>query len=62
MAYDLKARCKSCSRFMKIKAVASSEIVVTCTDRKCKADNTIKVVMLSDYVKQHDHQPSYNDK
>ena len=55
MAFDLKARCKSCSRFMKIKAVASSEIVVTCSDRRCKAENTIKVVMLSDYVKQHQH-------
>ena len=41
---------------MKIKASASSEIVVTCTDRKCKADNKIKVVMLSDYMKNHNHE------
>lgn len=52
MAFDLKARCSKCDRFMKIKANASSDIVVTCTDRKCKTDNTIKVVMLSDMVKK----------
>jgi hypothetical protein len=51
MSYDLKARCKNCDRFLKIKAVASSEIVVTCTDRKCKSDNKIKVVLLSDMVR-----------
>lgn len=56
--YDIKARCtglidnKVCGRFLKVKAIASSEIVVTCEDRKCKADNTIKVVMLSDIVKE----------
>ena len=52
MKYDLKARCSSCERFLKVKAVKSSEFVVTCPDRKCKADNTIKVVMLSDYYKE----------
>lgn len=52
MAFDLKARCKHCTRYMKIKAKASSEIVVTCTDRRCKQENTIKVVMLSDYFKK----------
>jgi len=52
MTYDLKARCFNCKRFLKIKAVASSEIVVTCEDRKCKMDNKIKVVMLTD-VKEH---------
>lgn len=52
MTYDLKARCNSCSRFLKLKAKASSEIVVTCTDRKCKKENTIKVVMLSDYIRK----------
>lgn len=56
MSYDIKARCKGtidgkvCGRFLKVKAIASSEIVVTCSDRKCKHDNTIKVVMLSDYL------------
>lgn len=49
MIYDLKVRCNSCDRFLKVKAIASSEVVVTCTDRKCKQDNTIKVVMMSDY-------------
>lgn len=54
--YDLKVRCKECTRFIKMKAKASSEVVVTCTDRKCKSDNTIKVVMLSDIVKkEHNH-------
>ena len=56
MTYDLKARCNSCSRFLKLKAKASSEIVVTCTDRKCKKENTIKVVMLSDYFKKNKHE------
>lgn len=68
MAFDLKARCKgnidgkTCGRFLKLKAMASSEVAVVCPDRKCRAENKIKVVMLSDYVKQHDHQHSYNDK
>lgn len=57
MKYEIKARCKAvrdnkvCDRFLKLKASASSEVVVTCPDRKCKADNTIKVVMLSDHIK-----------
>lgn len=50
--YDLKLRCSSCDRFIKMKAVASSEVVITCTDRKCKKDNKIKVVMMSDYYKK----------
>lgn len=53
MAYDLNIRCKSCTRFIKLKAKASSEVVVSCTDRKCKKENTIKVVMMSDYFKKH---------
>lgn len=53
MNYDIKARCKFCDRYLKIKAVKSSHIVVTCQDRRCKKDNEIKVVMLSDLVKQH---------
>lgn len=58
MIYDIKARCrgivdgKVCDRFIKVKAIASSEIVATCEDRKCKADNKIKVVMMSDYFKK----------
>ena len=52
MTYDLKARCKHCSRFIKLKAISSSEVVVTCEDRKCKKENTIKVVMMSDYFKK----------
>lgn len=57
MSYDIPARCtgkiegKACGRFLKVKAKGSSEIVLTCPDRKCKHENTIKVVMLSDYVK-----------
>lgn len=51
MTYDLKARCTGCNRFLKVKAMASSEIVVTCEDRRCKKENTIKVVMLSDHIK-----------
>lgn len=54
MTYDLKARCTNCERFLKLKAKASSEIVVTCPDRKCKKENTIKVVMLTDYIKSHE--------
>ena len=49
--YDLKVRCSKCTRYLKLKAMASSEVVVTCPDRKCKAENTIKVVMLSDHIK-----------
>ena len=52
MTYDLKIRCSKCDRFIKMKASASSEVVVTCSDRKCKSDNTIKVVMLTDLVKK----------
>lgn len=51
MSFDLKVRCKNCTRFLKLKANASSEVVVTCPDRKCKQENTIKVVMLSDHIK-----------
>jgi hypothetical protein len=51
-SYDIQARCNSCTRFLKVKAVKSSEIVITCEDRKCKKDNVIKVVMLSDYYKE----------
>lgn len=57
MSYDVKARCngtiddKPCGRFLKMKASASSEVTITCPDRKCKAENKIKVVMLSDMVK-----------
>jgi len=52
MIYDLKVRCKACDRFLKLKAIKSSGVVVTCTDRKCKKDNTIEVVMLSDLTKE----------
>lgn len=61
MTYDLQARCngmidgKVCGRFLKVKANASSSVVVTCEDRKCRKDNTIKVVMMSDYT---GHSPS----
>lgn len=53
MVYDIKARCKNkdCGRFLKVKAMASSEVVITCPDRKCKQENIIKVVMLSDMAK-----------
>ena len=56
MIYELKAHCKTCNRFLKLKAKASSEVVITCTDRKCKAENTIKVVMLSDYINKERHK------
>lgn len=60
MTYDLNVRCSSCSRFIKMKAKASSEVVIVCEDRKCKAENTIKVVMLSDMYRQanivHEHE------
>lgn len=52
MGYDLKARCVHCTRFIKLKAIASSEVVVVCSDRRCKKENTIKVVMMSDYFKK----------
>lgn len=57
--YDLNVRCSNCKRFIKMKAKASSEVVIVCEDRKCKAENTIKVVMLSEIVKKetgHDHR------
>lgn len=59
--YDINARCrgkvdgKLCDRFLKVKASSSSEVVITCTDRKCRSENKIKVVMLSDMVKSHSH-------
>jgi len=60
MTYDLKIRCSKCDRFIKMKASASSDVVVTCTDRRCKSENTIKVVMLSDMYRQanivHEHE------
>lgn len=52
MTYDLNVRCNNCTRFIKMKAKASSEVVVVCQDRKCKQENTIKVVMLSDMYRQ----------
>ena len=58
--YDLKTRCTKCSRFLKLKASASSDVVVTCTDRRCRAENNIKVVMLTDYERlrhKHNHEP-----
>ena len=61
MTYDLNARCnglidgKVCGRFLKVKAIKSSSVVVTCDDRKCKKDNTIKVVMLSEMLGQKPH-------
>jgi len=60
MTYDLNVRCNNCTRFIKMKAKASSEVVIVCEDRKCKAENTIKVVMLSDMYRQanivHEHE------
>lgn len=56
MIYDIKARCDSCDRFLKIKAIKSSKVVITCPDRKCKKENTINVVMLSDYIKEHNEK------
>ena len=55
MTYELNIRCSNCSRFIKMKAKASSEVVIVCEDRKCKSENTIKVVMLSDLNGQHNH-------
>lgn len=55
MSYELNVRCSKCTRFIKIKANASSDVVVTCEDRKCKADNTIKVIMLTDIVEKEHH-------
>lgn len=55
MTYELNIRCNNCSRFIKMKAKASSEVVVVCEDRKCKQENTIKVVMLSDMVGKGNH-------
>lgn len=68
MIYDIKARCigkvdgKACGRFLKVKAMGSSSVIVTCEDRKCKYENTIKVVMLSDMVgKHHNHSEEKTD-
>ena len=67
MIYDLNVRCSNCTRFLKIKASASSEVVMTCDDRKCKADNIIKVVMLSDlyangHSEDHEHVEDKSDE
>lgn len=62
MSYDLEKRCSGCDRFLKLKAVKSSEVIVTCPDRKCKQENVIKVVMMSDFYKQHNHKGQSNGK
>lgn len=70
MIYKLNARCKFCDRFIPVEAVASSNIRVRCSDRKCKQWNEIKVVMLSDHIKQgHDdtadcckHKETHNEQ
>lgn len=51
MSYALEVRCKYCDRFIPVEASKSSEIKIKCSDRKCKKWNTIKVVMMSDHIK-----------
>ncbi len=41
---DLKLRCTSCDRYLKINPKSTTICVVTCSDRKCKKDNNIKVI------------------
>lgn len=53
MSYQLNVRCKFCDRFIPIEANASSNIRVRCNDRKCKQWNDVKIVMLTDYIKEH---------
>lgn len=53
MSYEVKFRCKNCDRFIPIEAVESSNIRIKCPDRKCKEWNDIKIVLVSDVVKQH---------
>lgn len=50
-SYDINVRCSSCDRFLKVKAIDSSEFVVVCDDRKCKAENVVRVVMASRLTK-----------
>ena len=44
----MNKRCFNCDRYIKIKVKESSNFIIRCEDRKCKKDNTIKVVMMSD--------------
>ena len=50
---DLNVRCQFCERFIPIKADKSLEVNVRCSDRKCKQWNKIKVVFLSEHIKEH---------
>lgn len=61
MNYDLNVRCTKCSRYMLLKASKSSEVQVRCTDRTCKSWNSIKVVMITDYL-PHDHPDKPENK
>jgi len=48
---EVKYRCVYCSRYLMIKAIESAKIIIRCSDRKCKKDNEVKIVMMSDYVR-----------
>lgn len=41
---DLKLRCQHCDRFLKVEPKSTTICTVTCSDRKCKKENNIKVV------------------
>lgn len=55
MMDDVKLRCTDCDRFLKIEPLNTTITKVTCTDRKCKKVNNIKVV----YANATDEQIRY---
>lgn len=55
MEYKLKAKCSKCSKAIDLKTKVSASLNVTCSDKECKANNKVRVVMLSDYMKRHKH-------
>lgn len=46
--YELDVRCEFCDRYLKLKARESSSVVITCSDRKCRKENVIKIIMVSE--------------
>jgi phage FluMu protein Com len=50
MKFDIK--CKDCKRFLGT-TDKSAEVELKCSNSKCKALHTYKIVFLSDVVKSH---------
>lgn len=51
MTYDIK--CRHCNRFLG-NTNKSTVVSIKCSNSKCKKLETYKIVMISDYIKQHE--------